>query len=244
MKKGLEVATLTTTDLQSAGINSQLTSNDLVEVVAHDIYNKITDSISEKNDRYKELKRAYDALFDKEFEVMKNDLFSAKHFNAEEIKLTTQSIYPENNKYWNNTHPLKYISVIEKEKGTKIEENDTALGFVKGKEVKVRINVSLSDRYKEVDIAVKGIVGTIDTTVNKSFTKIISVSESKWSGLFKEIDIHNKEVDNLLKLIPSTGLLSVERFTREARVKMNKKIISAQSAEFRQKISELFNIKL
>ena len=83
MKKEMGVATLTTNDLQSAGINSQLTSNDLVEVVAHDIYDKYLTAINDIIDKGKSLETKYYKLMNAEVGKMKKAL--GKYLKKEEV---------------------------------------------------------------------------------------------------------------------------------------------------------------
>lgn len=239
-----EVATLTTQDLTSVGISSQLTSNDLIEVVAHDIYDKYLDSVNDSIKRGGDIISRWNNLFNPEIEVIKQDLQKAGFITLDDKENISVSYNPEKSRYWSDGVSIKRLRFVEKEKGVKVDENDTTLSYTKGASIKIKLSVTVHEYSKEKEVSVKGVEGNIETTINKHFDKYISTSDNRFQKLIKEVQQHNEEVKNIVSFLPPNGIISVERFTREARVKMNKKIISAQSPDFRKKISELFNIKL
>ena len=231
---------LSTSDLNAVGINTQLTSNDLVEVVANDIYEKILASLNEYMNRGKELKKKWYSLFDKEFASIKNVLLKNKIITEKE-DVHTEFNYDK--KYWTAAIKISIPFFTEKDKGIKVETSDSHLNYNSGESIKIKLCLSVTEYDKDNKVSINGIEGNIETTISKKFYKIISISDSRFKTVVNEIKEYNKEVEECLSSLPK-GLLSVERFTREARVKMNKKIISGQSPEFRQKMSQLFNINL
>lgn len=251
-----EVAVFTTNDLQSAGINSQLTSNDLVEVVAHDIYDKYVDMVTDIIKRGNELEKEHAGLMDVEIGKMKKAV--SKYINGavkvvdeddiDDEDEATESINGSFGKvegYWPTTE-LHKLGLNEREKGTFIESRVRSLYIpsFKSKTSKVKLTLASGQHYDEQKVTVGNISGTINTTVDKKFTQVVTIPITRFKNFHNKCMEFNKEVEGVLSFLPKNGALSVERFTREARVKMNKKIISAQSPEFRKKISELFNIKL
>lgn len=239
-----EVATLTSQDLTAVGISSQLTSNDLIEVVANDIYDKYIESVNDNIKRSGELIKRWVELFNPEIEVMKQDLQKSGFITLDDKENVSTSYNPEKSRYWENAISIKRLRFVDKDKGVKVDENDTTLSYTKGASIKIKISVTVNEYSKEKEVSMKGIEGTIETTINKQFQKTISTTDNRFKKLIKEVQQHNEEVKNIVSFLPVNGIISVERFTSEARVKMNKKIISAQSPDFRKKISELFNIKL
>ncbi|HQV53970.1 MAG TPA: hypothetical protein PLX17_00565 [Chitinophagaceae bacterium] len=251
-----ELAVLTTNDLQAAGINYQLTSNDLVEVVAHDIYDKYVDAINKTISNGKILQKKYYDILNPEINKMKSTL--SKHFKDDgEVEIGEDDDYigeefegiiasfSSADIYWPSVS-LSEISIKEKDKGSFIESSNRNLSFpqMKDKTAKVVIKLTSGKKNNTEEIKIGGISGKIDTTIQKTFSQTITLPMARFQKLANEFKCYNKEVSALLDFLPKNGALSVERFTREARVKMNKKIISAQSPDFRKKISELFNINL
>lgn len=257
MNKAREVAPFTSSDLQNAGINSQLTSNDLIEVVANDIYDKYVDAILDATNRGKELQKEYASLFDDEINKMKVALKKYLPTKEKEQKVDDEDIYEDevydgvttsfgkSDKYWSYISVVR-ISLREKDRGTAVERDTKSLNIpnLKQKTAAVKLSVTVGNQSETEDVKVGNITGTVQTSMEKHFSQVINVSTARFKKLSDKVSEHNKQVDDLLNFLPKNGLLSVDRFTREARVKMNKKIISAQSPEFRKKISELFNIKL
>lgn len=256
MKQNNEVAVFTTNDLQAAGINSQLNTNDLVEVVAHDIYDKYLDAVNEIIENGKGLQKKYTDILNPEINKMKATL--AKHFkNDGEIDIVEDDDYigeefdgiaasfSSAEGYWPSI-PLNSLYIKEKDRGSFVENDNRnfSMPLLKNKNTKVILKLTTGKKNNTEEVKVGGIIGKIETTIQKTFSQTINISTTRFQKLSDEFKEYNKEVSTLLAFLPKNGLLSVERFTREARVKMNKKIISAQSPEFRKKISELFNIKL
>lgn len=251
-----ELTVFTSNDLVAAGINSQLSSNDLVEVVAHDIYDKYLDSINAVIVRGKELQGGYKKLMDAEFGKMKQVL--SKYFkgtdeinNVDESEIEYDEMegisasFGKVKDYWPSLN-ISSLSIREKDKGTVIESgyHSISLPILKDKNAQVKLTLATGNKYDTKEINTGSIKGEIETTIKKTFTQIVNISTTRFKVFKKEVEQYNKEVLALMDFLPKNGALSVERFTREARVKMNKKIISAQSPEFRKKISELFSIKL
>src|SRR5215510_14054941 len=74
-------------DLTDVGISTQVTSNDLLEVVAHDIYNKYMNSIDEVNKKAGQLQKKYKTLLDGELIKMRRSL--KDHFSSNEVLAVT-----------------------------------------------------------------------------------------------------------------------------------------------------------
>lgn len=256
MKK-LEVATLTSQDLASAGINSQLTSNDLVEVVAHDIYENYLKAINNAEDCGNAIKEQYYKLLDPEVNKMKLALSKYLLKDSAVLRVDDEDDYSDEyfegivtsfasaDKYW----PQMGMSIVylkEKDKGTIAETSSRSFAFPNFKEKKalVKLTITAGVKTEKESVKIGTISGEIENTTKKTFTQIITVNLSRFKEFSEVIAAHNKDVAALVKLLPKNGVLSVERFTREARVKMNKKIISNQSPDFKEKISALFNINL
>lgn len=258
MQTSKELTVFTANDLSAAGINSQLTSNDLIEVVAHDIYDKFVDAVTDAVKRGKQIEEEYSSLFDAEMNKMKRSLKKWLSKSNEVIKMDEDDIVDEDfegvamsfgkisrDDYWPPIGVIR-ITLVEKDKGTMIDQRSSNLYMpsLKAASTKVKFTISSGNQSSEEAVKVGSITGTIQTITNKSFTQIISVPTTRFKKIADKVKEHNKQVADLISFLPKNGLLSVERFTREARVKMNKKILSAQSPDFRKKISELFNIKL
>lgn len=235
---------LSTKDFNAVGISSSLTSNDLVEVVANDIYEKFMDEIKAVQESTKMLRGKYQDLMKPEFDEMQSELVKAKMLGKDEAINTGYS--KVNGDDWGTFISCHGLDVCEKDRGTKVTKDTHEFGFSYPKmdTANVKLKITCDERDSNSNSKISGIVCKVDTTIRKEFEKIIKTSTRKFKEFKKEIERHNERVGTVMELMPANGILSVERFTREARVKMNKKIISAQSPDFREKISKLFNIKL
>lgn len=233
---------LSTKDLQEVGINTQLSSNDLIEVVAHDIYEKYVDSVNGLKAQQKEIQEEYSNIFSIHTEQMKSELIKAKKITATEKVVTD----------WNTrdsergTFYMQNLRVSEESKGLIVKKSDNDCYYVQPKKdtLKIELKLTVNKESQKENIKVGNIEGYINIVTEKQFTKIVLAPTKDLKEFIKKAQSYNERVKSVIEFLPKNGILSVERFTREARVKMNKKIISGQSPEFRQKMSQLFNIKL
>ncbi len=251
-----EVAVLTANDLNAAGINSNLNSNDLIEVIANDIYDKYLDAVTDFIEKGEKLKDKYYDLLTPEISKMKKALsVYFKDENSVEMVDEDDYISEEFNGifasfgtadgYWPSISMTTLI-VKEKDRGSFVESKyrSYSLPVMKDKNCKVVLKLQTGNKSNSKEVKVGGIVGSIETSTKKTFQQVINTTTVRFKVFANEVAEYNKDATRILAFLPKNGLLSVERFTREARVKMNKKIISAQSPEFKNKISELFNISL
>lgn len=233
---------LSTKDLQEVGINTQLSSNDLIEVVAHDIYEKYVDSVNGLKAQQKEIQEEYSNIFSIHTEQMKSELIKAKKITATEKVVTD----------WNTrdsergTFYMQTLRVSEESKGLIVKKSDNDCYYAQPKKdtLKIELKLTVNKESQKENIKVGNIEGYINIVTEKQFTKTVMAPTKDLKEFIKKAQSYNERVKSVIEFLPKNGILSVERFTREARVKMNKKIISGQSPEFRQKMSHLFNIKL
>lgn len=239
-----QLVPFSTKDLQQVGINSQLTTNDLLEVIAHDIFQKMTDEINSCNESARLLKNECKNILAPEFDQMKADLVASKLILAKEEVNTGYS--KPNGDDWAGYIQGYNFDLTEKTNGLhiKIDHSDFSISLPRGKQAAVKMKITCDERDEESSEKIKGITTKITTTIRKEFEKVITIPTDRFRELEKQIKLHNKRVQSAYDMLPDNKIISVERFSREARVKMNKKILASQPAEFRKKISELFNIKL
>lgn len=255
-KKNNNEMVLSTKDLSAVGINSQLSTNDLVEVVAHDIYEKYMDSLNDQIKKNMDLKSEYYKLMQPEILKMKTALkshltISSKINNVDEDDIEDMDIdgiaasFGKPDGYWGGVY-LQSVKIIEKDKGTVVESSGSSLNVpdLKQKTAKILLTIKSPSTTVTNEIKVGTIQGHIQTTKDLMFKQIVTVSTSRFIEWSKKVKEYNTNLSIILSFLPRNGALSVERFTREARVKMNKKILSSQSPEFKQKMTELFNIQL
>lgn len=255
-------AVLSTQDLQGAGITAQLNQNDLVEVVAHDIYDKYVAELQSIIKRGEKLSKEGAILMNPELDKMKKSL--SGFLKKEKISVVVDkndedydeddednydglvaSFEQVNKEYWPYIS-IKTVKIVEKERGTFVEEghNSVRLPDLKKKSVKIRLTLTSSGDNETKEVKIGNVKGKIETKVSKSFEQEITVGITRFKDYQKRVVEYNKDLEVLKSFLPKTGLLSVERFTREARVKMNKRILRQQPKEFREKVSKLFNIEL
>ena len=235
---------LSTKDLTSVGINSQLTSNDLLEVVATDLYEKFMTEINDCVAATNKLRSKYQALMNPEHDTMKAEIVKAGLLDANEKVNTGYSKI--NGDDWASSLDCFGLNLYEKEKGTKVEKDrhEFTFSYPRGGQAKLKLKITCDEKENDDNNKLKGISYSINTTIRKEFEKVISISTERFKSMHKEIVKHNERIETVMSLIPANGLLSVERFTREARVKMNKKILASQPADFKKKMEQLFKIKL
>ena len=239
MKKEQELTTLTSTELNEIGINTQLSSNDLVEIIATDIYNNIMSNIESLNNKSKELHEKYQSIrkekIDKFVELLKKKGFLTADSNY--------STHVDRKDYVDQD----YIQLLK----IKLEERKSVdkaipgryydeLAFFKSDAV-CTISVNVKD-YGTVNSIKNGIKIEETRDIDTIFSTEMKFSAAPYASLKKEFEEHNKEVKEFYNKLPKT--LSIDAFIREARTKLNRKIISGQSPEFKQKIQELFKIKI
>lgn len=231
---------ISTKDFNEVGINAQLSVNDLVEVVANDIYEKFIATMHESVEHSKEVIKMWKNLFDTEIEGMRQQLIQAGLLKESE---EYGKSYGRDKTYWNDGIYVKFFTLEERDKGIKISANDKYFSFPSGTKSKVKLEITVSGYDNDRKINEGDITGSVEVRTSKRFSKTILVSSKKFTQMVILTNENNDRLEELRKKLPN-GLLSVERFTREARIKMNKKIIASQSPDFRDKISELFQIKL
>lgn len=235
---------LQTKDLTDVGITSQLTSNDLLEVVANDLFEKFMAEITSVVKATGVLREKSNNLLQPEYDDMKAALVKAKMVSSkEDLNFGYSKV---NGDDWAASISCHGLDVCEKDRGTKvsIDSREFSLSFPKTPEAKVMLKASNRDYDQDKDKVVDGIKCSVSVNTEKNFSRVVTIKTERFKTLVAEIKEHNKRVELVMELMPANGLLSVERFTREARVKMNKKILSAQSPDFRKKISQLFGISL
>lgn len=152
---------------------------------------------------------------------------------------------PTGDNYWPSLDLYK-VSMSEKDKGTTVDNRAKSLNVPSFKQTtaKVKLTITTGVKSHDEELKIGNITGTIETTCNKTFIQNVSIPISRFKAFAEKVKEYNNQVSDLLKFLPKNGVLSVDRFTKDARVKMNKKMLSAQSPDFHKKISELFNIKL
>lgn len=232
-------------DLQEAGISATLNTNDLVEVVATEIFDKYVEGVYDVQKNAEKLWEKYYALYDHLNEQMRNDLIKTKHISTKD---NISSSFDVRCNYRDKDYITIQRLAIKEElsKGMIVDRKDNSKSFScpTTKKFVLIITLSASNDTNKENIKVGKIEGYISTSTEKQFTMEVEVSSDTIKQFAKEVKEHNKRVDDIIAWLPKNGVLSVERFTREARVKMNKKILSSQSPDFKKKMMELFNIKL
>jgi hypothetical protein len=229
-------------DFDNAGISSNLTTADLLEVVAHDLFQKTMDLVRSYEKESEQLHKKYTDLFTPHVTTFQNFLLKGKWIAKEDNIHSSWNFKKESG--W------PYVSLYkpqkeEKRDGSKIQNDYKAVGFhypKKEKQVQVILSVEIAQITTEETLRKNGIIGTKKVSIDSLFNKTITVSTSPIINLVDDINDYNKRLSAMIRSLPE-GLLSVERFAREARVKMTKKMLSSQPEEFKEKIGQLFNIK-
>lgn len=234
---------LRTSDLQEAGISAQLTSNDLIEVIASEIFDKVLSEVKQCDNATEQITEASIDIMKPEIDEFRLQLIKENFVNEHEDGWFSFS--KVNGDDWSSTITIMCLKTTDKERGLKIEkEYGKRFNYPRGQKAHVMLTAKYSETNKDEEKRAGGISGTISTSITKEFKKTIVVSTGRFKKMFDAIKDHNKRIDKVDSIIPKTGLLSVERFTREARVKMNKKILSSQPQEFKNKMAQIFNIQL
>lgn len=237
MKKN-ELTTLTSTELNDIGINTQLSSNDLVEIIATDIYNNIMNHIESLNNRNKDLLEKYRVIHEEKVEKF-IELLKKKGFLTASSKYSSRVDYKIAADY--DFIQILKIKLDERKSADKVilvDNNNSS--FLKSDAV-CTLSIFVRD-YGVINSTKNGITIQERKNIDTTFSTEVKISAAPYISLRKEFEQHNKEVRDFFEKLPKT--LSIDAFIREARTKLNRKIISGQSPEFRQKISELFKINI
>lgn len=228
---------LSAKSLSEEGISTKLTSNDLVEIIANDLYNKVIDSVTQTETNKDYLYKKYEDILKPEKEIFLKELKS--EFNVDK-KI-------ENVLYEFQQRQYKTIEFIR-------ESNSKSVSFSKdvesfyiplSKEDELKITLSCStDENVPSSSGDDTITWTKNVKTNITFKKIITVKQSPFLILSGLITEHNKNVQQIFSTLPKNKSFNIESLTREARVKLNKKILSGQSEELKTKLRTLFAISI
>lgn len=235
MKKELEI---TTQELNTVGINTQLSSNDLVEIIATDIYNNIMSNIESLNNRSKDLLEKYKTIYEERVEKF-IELLKKKGFLTASSKYSSRVDYKVTADY--DFVQILKIRLDERKSADKVILVDNNNSSFLNSDAVCTVSIFLRDAGV-VNSTKNGITIQERKSIDTTFSAEVKVSAAPYISLRKEFEQHNEEVRDFFEKLPKT--LSIDAFIREARTKLNRKIISGQSTEFKDKIQQLFKIKI
>ena len=232
MKKGNEVIALVQSDLNQEGIKTQLTQNDLIEVVVEERYKEIMkrfDSLAE------ERKNIINAISFGQIENDHKDTFINKYkklYNIDNVK--SFSIWNSRTDK-NESVPLCHINIHRIDKKT----DNIGLGTsnitipTKNSHLSFSLDLALCEQKKDETI-----------TLNIRLNTNIKIPKNHPSLNIKDRIIkYNEDATAFAKEVAGVNM-NYESLTREIRTSFNKKLIVNGSPKLSEKIKEVFKIDL
>lgn len=240
---------LTQKDLNDEGIKTQLTQNDLLEVIVSEKHKEFTDEYDLLEKRALEIETKLN-------EFHKNQVREAIEKMFKKLKITVNL----DNSY-HNVYDSK-VSFTGKSTDPSIKNENG-----------VYIHRPTTYREKQKTIIGESRQWSINTvsagpgvTINKSFTADVSITEKKtdtldittkysikglnvvvntpaYKKLLDELNAHNKHCSEFIKRYQGVDL-RYESILKEIRVAFNKKLIVDSAPNLRKRISGAFNIEL
>ncbi len=249
--KTKDLAVLTQNEINAEGIKTQLTQNDLLEVIVSEMHQKFTDRLLFYSDRSKELE-------DKMKSCIKNQRITAiKEFlkkNKIEVKdeaiehssisrmfstLSTKSKASLSNERSLRVH---YPGVTREKSKEKVLLYDSYCGSNFFPEVSTKKALYdfvgceiITDGVKTEDLKERRVLEIRNVIVNRH--------TSEYANIMEEIEKHNKEVVDFCKEYEGVDV-RYESLLKDIRVKFNKKVIGDSSETLKNKISDIFGISL
>jgi hypothetical protein len=235
-------------DFEDVGINVSLTTNDMVEVIANDIFDKFVTHVNSIKKEYNDLVKEYQQLFWLEAKETVSVLKGLGHWptDSEDVDYSESwEIIGTSKDYTSKGYDsIKITEDINKGMIVKLDGHKWYVKVPIAAKVKIRVTVT-ADKDESIEhINAKGITGAITTYYSKVFKKEITVSSVRFKTFENKMEDYKQRLSELFKMLPANGILTIERFTREARVKMNKKLLASHGPEFKAKLDELYGIKL
>lgn len=227
----MELATLTQADLNDEGIKTQLTQNDLLEVIVEEKWKGINDSIDRINKRRRELSGAYENILNdlKKIEEVK----FRKSINVPKDALVHTSI---NNDFNSRYLDIKSIFIGFANKKNYLGSDTSHSLYVPVDNVykyKIMITITVNKKHE-------------DYVKSTSYRKDLDLLLPANNAIAKHaIDIqnHNKEVEDMVSKYKDVNM-SYDTIMRETRTTFNKRLIAGGAPKLRARVKDVFNIEL
>lgn len=251
-KPGKELAVkestgITTAELESKGIKTSLSQNDLVEIIADNKYQKAVEELSALAKQWEEFEQRRKDIEQFYIQQTKEELRKKKILSEEDLNSLDKlglRFDGEKSKYVNK------LSIDENGDSVKITLSSIWFHhtFRDAKEKKLTKGVFTKDflvgddtkenktpHFKITEYNRKNIVisAEYDLSKNKEIDKYI-----------KDFDTYQKRIEEVFNSIPgregaSTKTLSISKFTREARVAINTNILKSQAPEILEALGKV-----
>ncbi len=233
---------LSQADLNEEGIKTQLTQNDLLEVIVEEKVKAIDDEIEGVQTKAKSFSQAInDATFNFVAEVFRKEVKRLKlPFTAEEIEERIQdrniSYEIKRSDSYENVKYVQTLNIYGSRRGRKTEEKlhmCSGESFYIIKE-KVTIHFRLARTTEQK--------GYTEESVYR-FSVEADTKKTDLAKLYAEIDAHNQMVKTVCTKYENVNL-DKEAILKEIRTTFNKQLIIAGAPKLRQKVKDTFLIEL
>lgn len=234
---------LTAQDINDAGFETKMTFSDIVEIAATDMYQEVVNAIKQTQIDAESLSEEYDNTYKKEKEEALA-LYKKTTGRDGSTFLTAKGIRDSQDQ----DDDVRY-AVLSARNFVEIEGLRRSSGYQmyfpkKGSKTIHIFQVDGVDQKKS-EITLKSKGKNISVTFSETYSARMEypVKTKDLSDLYKRINEHNEKVNGFLRSF-NTDTVTVEKFIREARTKVNRKILSSQPEEFKKKLRGVFKINI
>lgn len=241
MKQNSLVA-ITASDLSKAGIQTVITQNDVLDIIAEQCMEGIRAKIEEFNQALEKIKE----------DTWLTWIGPKRKKLAEFLGVAEDQIEwrPESSMGFRYSFPVELSPNREDKEGFYIQQrhtHDASNGVPFMFEEKPMV-VTLQYVKRESELTEnkkKGLDVIEEFTSRRTYTVKVDVSASKMKTLIGKLEKWTNDLADYTKQVSSgQGYVNPVRIARQAKVKLNKHILTTQAPEVKAKIEEIFNIKL
>ncbi len=249
--KSLTTSNLTASDLQTAGVETKINQNDLVEIIASGIHENVLNELSRITEKKKELVCFY-SKYQTDFVKLKTEEF-IKTLISKKLLKKTDVIQTSQVFSGGKTITYLYDGNSGKKVGVNILTENTS-----GNNLYTYLHSINPSWYSDASSATISVIKKIEEKVSgvnmvtqQVFSKKVSIpTPTKLiEDVRKDMDQLHKDSMILWESIPSKivahgKLISLEQFTKISKISINKEILKNQAPDMINQIEKLFNIKL
>jgi hypothetical protein len=251
-KVGKEVIPLTTKEMQETGITATLNQNDVVEVVANELFQRKVEKLDLLMARGKELEEFMETtrkgyaqeIIDKVMKIIPNpDAIQERTEQFSICKKGSSDSYSSSNDRMRIQIMTPYID--DNRKQNRVQRKFRDVSYYKTANLEYEISVHVVIGGKSKDTAKGGLKISETMMTEMTFTQRFKYPSNLYKKLFEEIEAYNDEVLEFMRTeLGKDGILDAEALTKQVRLKVNKKLISQQSPVVVDHIKKMFDIDL
>ena len=232
---------LTVKSLEESGIKTSLNQNDLIEIVVEDFMEKLKQEVDFLNGKIADSFAQWELLRSQHAEKMLKELIKAKFIPADtgldSISYSTAHLNPQQN---SNSLSVYKISLYEGSNTEvyKIDRNHY-IGSIQGSAFKLTVVCTIDQTNDVSSSSISGIASTI-RKIDK-FSREVIITQEMLDPIWEKAKKIGEEATAFVNKFP-TGRINTAKMAREARAKMNKKILKNQAPALMKQMEKIFNL--